>query len=79
VRLRSAQRLRLACTSAASNMVVVVQTPRSKILPGPNAPQITGKGDVTWNVGGFARGLVRACSKQAYVCAASCAAPAGEG
>ncbi|WIA36801.1 hypothetical protein OEZ86_008056 [Tetradesmus obliquus] len=49
VRVQSAQRLRLACTSAASNMVVVVQTPRSKILPGPNAPQITGKGDVTWN------------------------------
>jgi hypothetical protein len=33
-------------------MEVVVQTPRSRILPGPNAPQLTGMGDVTWNVSG---------------------------
>jgi hypothetical protein len=65
VRLRSAQRLRLACTAAAANMVAVVQTPRSKILPGPNAPQLTGMGDVTWNVSSLA------CLHAASVCTAA--------
>uniref|UniRef100_A0A383VEV7 Protein kinase domain-containing protein n=1 Tax=Tetradesmus obliquus TaxID=3088 RepID=A0A383VEV7_TETOB len=49
LRLHDVQRLRIACSSGPSIRDVVLQTPRSKHVPGADKPQRTGVGNVTWN------------------------------
>ncbi|WIA16604.1 hypothetical protein OEZ85_013271 [Tetradesmus obliquus] len=49
LRLRDVQRLRIACSSGPSIRDVLLQTPRSKHVPGADKPQRTGVGNVTWN------------------------------
>jgi hypothetical protein len=51
IRMRNAQRLRLVCASGSQAAITVRNTPRSKLAPGPDNPQITTVGNVTWNVG----------------------------
>jgi hypothetical protein len=56
IQLHDAQRLRIACTTAVAELEVVLLTPRSKVLPGSDKPQVSRMGDVTWNVSGLRNG-----------------------
>jgi hypothetical protein len=50
IHMRHTQRLRMACAPGSQLLLTVRNTPRSKLVPGADQPQLTRAGDVTWNV-----------------------------